>query len=282
MSISYRLIVSLFAIFFLNTIYSQNISYSNPEKNSPNVQNVIIVGTYHLGNKQMTGDSLYNLIKKISPDLLLTEALTINEKGPLKYKIGRLFGFARYNIEYLTEKKIKENGSLLQVLPYDMNLGNRLHYVEQRNKINRKAWKNINKFINSAEISAHQKDIFIKYISVDNFLGNYYKTKDLYGINRPNISDSVEMRMDILYNEILPIIKTNQKLIEAANFIESEKKIWDDRNNIMANNIISILNTHNNNKIIIVLCGHFHVYYLHKLLTPLQKENNFQLKELKE
>ena len=276
MSINYRLIVSIFAIIFFNSSYSQNISFLD----SSNVQNIIIVGTYHPGNKDMTGDSLYTLIKKMSPDALLTEAKTYKTKIPFFVKIAISLGIVHYTIEHYAEKKIIENDSLPKIYSYDIEM-NRSQFVKETNKKNKKMWGDINKFINSSKISVQQKKVFMKYIAVDNFLSNYYKTKDLYSLNNQNISDSVQLRMEILYNEILPIVKAEKSIRKWGDYLESEKKFWDYRNTKMAENIIAIIKSHVDNRRTIILCGLFHKYYLQKLLIPFQKENNFQLKYLK-
>jgi hypothetical protein len=276
MSIIFRLISIIFVVTSFNRSYSQNIS----SLDSSNVQSIIIIGTYHPGNKNMTGDSLYTLIKKISPDAILTEAITYKMKIPFFVKIAISLGIAHHTIEYYAEKKISENGSYPTIYSYDINM-NRSQYVKETSKKNKRMWRDINKFINSPKISVQQKNIFIKYISIDNFLRNYYTTKDLYAINRQNIIDSSEKRMEILYNDILPILKANTSVKKWADYLESEKKFWDYRNIKMAENIIAIIKSQVKNRRIIILSGFLHKYYLQKLLIPLQKENNFKLKDLK-
>ncbi len=278
MSIFTRSSIICAVVLFYNLAYSQNKVSLNLYNNY--LKEITIVGNIHHGNQKITADSLYDYVKKITPDLLLTEVLTTKTKIPIPIKIGLYLGFIHYTIDYIAEKKFVENDTLLKILPFDVEM-DRIKYLREKVRNERKMWGSINRFINSKEITVQQKNIFLKFISVDSFLNKNIDTEDLHGLNKRNVSDSVEKRMEILNADILPIVKKEKTISKWANYLETDIKFWDYRNKKMAENIISILKTENNKKRIVILCGLYHKYYLEKLLAPLANANNFKLLDLK-
>ena len=98
-----------------------------------------------------------------------------------------------------------------------------------------------------------------------------------------SLTDNIikQRQQNYIYKKIPEIAKDRKELAEHLDFIPVHMSYWDTRNKAMAQNILKQIENHPN-KVIVVLTGYYHRYYLIEELESYQIKYGFTLNPLKE
>jgi hypothetical protein len=216
----------------------------------------IIIGTIHTGNKYFNHRTLYKILVKLNPDIILWEQST---------KFERVFGLRTANflkiwnpgIEQLALQKYSRLNRSIQILPFDTTIPSRKHYLKNlvlvRDSFNDRLY-NAKKSISDSIIYA---DFAHKY-------NLYYSFIDTSTLSRINQGDIIDQSRELHYEEEEVILPLGRKYISdslVVNKFASEIQFWNDRNEHMMNEIIKYSKQFADKRIII-LTGLNHKYYL--------------------
>lgn len=217
---------------------------------------LIIVGTLHSGNKKFNHKTLYRVLKKIKPDIVLKES-SDEYKHIFGLEFIRLLRLRKPGIEQLSLNKYMVKNKNCVIIPYDTIIPDRPAYI--------KAWAAIDdlfyKKLNEAAMSFNDSIVYASFNK---------KNKDYYGgfknltLARLNKADIVELSRQIHKTETDTILYFGKKYISDTTIVQNFEKeliFWDKRNAYMVQQIIKTVNQ-NPGKKIVVLCGLNHKYYL--------------------
>ena len=235
---------------------------------------IIIIGTVHTGNKYFDHRSLYNILGKYNPDIILNEQDT-DFKRVFGLRTANFLKIWKPGIEQLALQKYSKNNGGVKILGFDTTFS-RKKYIREYIKLN-------NDFFNIMN--------GLKMIYTDSLLYAYYANKsneyyslvfntNLFRLNQPDVT---EMSRKLKQMEKTHILLLGKKYISDTTLVqhfENELEFWEDRNNYMIRKIIKYSKQYAGKKIII-LTGHSHKYYLVDKLQELESET-IKISEIKE
>jgi len=246
-----------------------------------------ILGTMHFPTEKINADSIYEVLKKVNPDYILMEIDSSFFNPDFTFK--KTFDENEYN----AVSKYQKDKPSVKIRPIEFEGRN-----EYRKSIGifpeaSLVFRKLNRLHNEKSYLPNEQKIWDKYEyywalsdSLDN--GN------LKSINNEKADKIIDSLMHYQYSELIKITD-NRTEFEDAGLIDAKKdtitlkeyyKKWakfegTDRNNALSNNILNIVKE-NPNSTFIVLTGFKHRFYIIKILSPLEKQNNFELKEFYE
>jgi hypothetical protein len=258
----------LLTIAFILTFHF-TIAFGQVE-NSPT--ELIIIGTIHNGNKLFNHKTLFEVLKKNKPDIILWEQ-SIKFKRIFGLSTANFLNLERPGIEQLSLQKYSRFNKKVQILPYDTLIPSRNYYLE--NLIAVKQTFHDNLF--NAKKTISDSTIYENYAKKYNFYVNFIDTSTLSRINQ---NDVVEMSRKLYYLEENAIFPLGKKYITDSLLVDEfydEIQFWNARNKYMVNQIIKYTKQFAGKKII-VLTGLNHKYYLQDKLKG-QKKTDVRITE---
>ena len=233
---------------------------------------IIIIGTIHSGNKSFNENSLYRIIKKNKPDIILREQST-NFKRVVGLKAGKLLGIWRPSIEQLSLQKYSRLNRQVLILPFDTTFTNKIKYAKSLNFI----IQTFNDSLKKAKKTFVDSLLYREFEKKQNLYNGLIDTSTLKRINQYDI---VDIARELNYLEEKVIIPLGVRYISdslvVSNF-RNEGKFWNVRNEYMVNQILKYSKQFMGKRII-VLTGLDHKYYLQdKLSDP--KRNDIKIIE---
>lgn len=246
---------------------------------------LVLLGTVHQPIQNFTPDSLYNILVKIDPDLILFEV--DSSFFTEDFKFIRTWGS---NENIATVKYM--NDFEVDVRPYEFSGRNDYRINIGARPTDGLALKMLDSLYLESQLTSSEEEIYRKFIKISDSLNSFaYLGAKAFNTVR---SDSVaQQRQEYHYKKLLKIIeakavfhdtfyhkKSGDSISYALGF-KRAGEFWDLRNKTMSNNILHFIDVYKGQRIV-VLNGYFHRYYLNYLIKPRQQEHDFMVKDFYE
>ncbi len=243
---------------------------------------LVLLGTVHQPIQNFTPDSLYNILVRIKPDVILFEVDSsfFNEN----FEFNKTW---ESNENIATVKYIKN--FKVDVRPYEFSGRNEYRIKIGARPTDSKATKMLDSLFNHNVLDSLHKNIYKDYIKINDSLSSfaYLGAK---AFNNSNTDKIAQLRQEFQYKKLLsimheyPVFSNTYQVInegDSISYAEGYKQaseFWDLRNQTMSKNILHFVRKYNGRRIV-VLNGYFHRYYLNSLIKPKQDELKFTIKE---
>ncbi len=269
----------------LNTYLSQKTKGGATLKTSSAIDTteIHIVGTLHFETDSIKRDHLYNFIDSIAPMIILYEGTAGRVKRLEKrtdYLLQLWNAFKKgTKMERAVVLKYMKNHPTCLLLPYEWELRDQYH---RKHKLRKKSKKLINLIIKlhrDSLLSRTQSESIDKFLTLNNTLVKMDRNATIADINTITMDSILRERQYYIYKIIPEIAKARKEASEYFDFIPAHMNYWDARNQAMVQNILKQVKAHPN-KVIAVLNGYYHRYYLIDELKKYEAEHKFKIKQL--
>ena len=197
---------------------------------------VIIIGLSHRETRFMNTDSLFSILQKIKPDVILDEMQSPSRqytkekelrKLPITVGIRTKLGIGKKpSPEKLVLYKYKKSYPDIIIRPFDI-------YVEDRRKyfLRYEAWeKNFYSILNNPKhsntFSPFQKKLFYEYLRLNNFM--YDLTQKSYlDMNQSHVSDSLRQMLAITDPFFTSVLDSLEIAAPLKPYYEKNKFFWE-------------------------------------------------------
>ena len=265
----------------LQLLFSVLLFYSCTNKKTE----LVLLGTVHQPIENFTPDSLYNILVKIDPYLILAEV--DSSFFTEDFKFNRTWD----SNENIATIKYMENFDV-DVRPYEFTGRNEYRIAIGARPTDSKATALLDSLYVNDLLESEHKAVYEEYLSVNDSLNSlvYAGAK---AFNSSQTDELAETRQHYQYKELLNImnqypvfsntyyIKADGDSISYAEGYMQASEFWDLRNQTMAKNILHFIDEYEGKRIV-VLNGFFHRYYLNSLIKPKQEELGFIVKDFYE
>ena len=228
---------------------------------------LLVVGTVHRGNSNITRDTLLNVLTTYKPDVILWENNNDFILIPGLSLINKL-NIVRVSNEMLAIQKFQRSHKRVPILVIDGIVTKRRAFIKKILKTEKQFFEALYKIKMTKEDSLE----YLTYRILKNEYLSLCETNTLEQINR-----------DSFYQQYETIDSLNYQMITLAKQYLVDKKIVDNfkeltdfgylRNNYMAQKIKGILKAHGNKRIFVIV-GNAHKYYL---VNHLKKEDELEI-----
>lgn len=250
-----------------------------------NKAELVLLGTVHEPVQNFNADSLYNILIKIKPDLILFEVDSSFFTKEFEFKKTWDSNKNIATIRYM-------NNFDVDVRPYEFTGRNEYRIKIGSRPTDGEATKLLDSLYSNNLLNPWNEKIYNDYLKVNDSLNSiaYLGAK---AFNNSKTDRIAQKRQEYQYKKLLDImgeypIFSNSYYVKKAgdsiSYFEGYKRaseFWDLRNHTMSKNILHFIREYHY-KEIVVLNGYFHRYYLNSLLMPKQDELNFIVKEFYE
>jgi hypothetical protein len=237
---------------------------------------VTILGTAHFATQGMNADTLYQMICRIKPDVILQEldASLMDAKGNYKGRILKDTG--NEHLASLRYKVIHPD-----VVFREFDIAYRNAYYRQHNTFanENKSSRSLDSLFSRGLLSRKNLDIISKLYHLNDSLNRMYYDSQLRFLNSPAYMSLAREREFWLYTKLPEVFESTPALHKWHAFEKDDADFWDVRNHAMINNILGYVGTFKGKKIM-VLTGAMHKYYLTEGLQPKQAKYHFKLLDL--
>jgi len=246
---------------------------------------LVLLGTVHQPIQNFTPDSLYNILVKIKPDLILFEVDSSFFTKEFKFKKKWESNENIATVKYM-------NNFNVDVRPYEFTGRNEYRIKIGSRPTDGKAIELLDSLYRNNELSSLDKKIYQKFLKISDSL-NSFAYLGAKAFNNSKTDQIAKVRQHSQYNELLKIInelpifsntffvKNDNDSISYKEGYKRASEFWDLRNQTMSKNILHFVNQYKSSRIV-VLNGYFHRYYLNSLILPRQDELDFIVKEFYE
>lgn len=267
-------------------IQNRTIETGNKDFIKPDTTEVFILGTNHKSTGFTIYDSLYNVLERIKPDIILHErdSTAFDTKMNLKNTF-RSYVFPNFlkrfqpsNLEEIAVRKYAHFNPFAIVRPYEWAERDKFHKENGILSKPDEIFSLLNQLDTENKLSQSQKEILHTFYSLSE-QANKFGDSTFYEINS-TLQDSITaLRQLYQYQKIKMVIDENPNLEQYRAFYKINEAYWDMRNKAMANNIMQYIRLYPKSRIV-VLNGYFHRYYLRQELLDKQSNLNFKLKDI--
>lgn len=234
---------------------------------------ITIIGTVHNATPAFSKAHLYQILEKIKPDLILFEFDSLLMGPEMKFRKEFLNIFEVSVIDsFLT------NHSNVIVRPFDIEGRNSFFLKSNYFTLEAKMFNDIGRLYKADSLSPAHMVVNKKALDL-NELVNKYAAQSALIINSNKADSAVEAKMNWYHQNFPSIIRNTASLQQYEKHMTDDSVFWQRRNKAMAEHIIQYGSLFKGRSIV-VITGHYHRYFLKKLLWPYQK--NFTIKELSE
>lgn len=262
--------------FKANAIVKANSSHNKLKDQGTEVH---IVGTMHFETDQYSRLDLYNYIDSISPSVILSESTTRTMKRILNKNHDFYFRILnarkdRNDIERPVSLRYIENYPNCRLLPYEWELRNKYH---RKHKLVKKSKYIINTIIRlgqDQQLDQEGTAIVNRFLKLYKHLLPIEEKASIYDINTISMDNSLRERQKYAYDSIPQLGIDRVELADYADFLPIHMAYWDTRNKAMVANILKQIKL-NPNKVIVVMNGYYHRYYLIEELRKYETEYDF-------
>lgn len=241
---------------------------------------IIIVGNVHQAVPNYNADTLYNILDKVKPDIILHELDSSFFDSDFK------FIEKRTSNEYLASIKYVEKNPTVKLRPYDFEGRNQYRLEIGARPTDVLSIQLIDSLYTEKLLTNSHMKIYKNFrILSDSIISIALKTSKHFNNSK---TDRIINKRQYYQYKMLPRIlnereefsnhfhiKPNGKKINYRNGFQMASNFWDLRNQTMAKNILKV-SEQNKGKKIVVLCGFMHRYYI---LCELKKGKNTVVKE---
>ncbi|QXP62754.1 hypothetical protein [Polaribacter sp. HaHaR_3_91] len=246
---------------------------------------LVLLGTVHEPIENFTSDSLYNILEKIKPDLILFEVDSSFFTNGFQFKKTWNSNENIATVKYMNRFNV-------DVRPYEFTGRNEYRVNIGARPTDQKATKLLDSLYETKKLDSLDMKTYKNYLNINDSLISFI---DLGAKEFNNyISDkTAEKRQEFQYKKLLEIMrkypvfsdtyfyKSNNDSISYFKGYEKASEFWDLRNRTMSRNILHFVKEYKGSKIV-VLNGFFHRYYLKSLIEPKQRDMDFIIKEFYE
>lgn len=243
---------------------------------------IVLLGTVHQPIQNFTPDSLYNILVKIKPDLILFEV--DSSFFTKEFKFNKTW---ESNENIATVKYM--NNFNVDVRPYEFTGRNEYRIKIGSRPTDGKTIELLDSLYRSNMLSSINKKIYQEFLKMSDSL-NSFAYLGAKAFNNSQTDKIAKIRQQYQYNELLKVIneypifsntyyvKNENDSISYAEGYKKASEFWDLRNRTMSKNILHFVEEYKGSNIV-VLNGYFHRYYLNSLIKPKQDELDFIVKE---
>lgn len=244
--------------------------------------NLILLGTVHQAVENFNSDSLYNILEKIQPDLILFEVDSSFFTQDFKFKKTWESNENIATIRYMDNFEV-------DVRPYEFTGRNEYRIKIGSRPTDSKATNLLDSLYKNGLLTSSNNKIYEDFLKVNDSL-NSFAYLGSKAFNNSKTDRIAQLRQEYQYKKLLnimdeyPIFSSTfhrKNDGDSISYLEGYKRaseFWDIRNRTMAKNILHFTDEYRGKKIL-VLNGYFHRYYLDSLLRPEQEKNNFIIKD---
>ena len=246
---------------------------------------LILLGTVHQPIENFNSDSLYNILVRIEPNLILFEVDSSFFTPEFQFNKTWNSNENIATVKYMNNYK-------LDVRPYEFTGRNEYRIKIGSRPTDSKASKLLDSLYRNNQLDSLNFKIYQKFLQINDSL-NSYAYLGARAFNDPETDRIAKIRQEFQYKKLLnimaeyPIFSNTYYYMnrnDSISYYEGYKKaseFWDIRNHTMAKNILHFVREYNGSRIV-VLNGYFHRYYLNLLLEPEQEKNEFIIKSFYE
>ncbi|WP_104734387.1 hypothetical protein [Hanstruepera ponticola] len=246
---------------------------------------LVLLGTVHDPVQNFTPDSLYNILTRIKPDLILFEVDSSFFTNEFKFKKTWGSNENIATVKYMNNFKV-------DVRPYEFTGRNEYRIKIGSRPTDSKASKLLDSLYRNNLLNDLDKKTYETFLKVNDSL-NSFAYLCAKAFNNSETDRIAKIRQEFQYKKLLNIMseypifsntyyKKNDN--DSISYLEGYKKaseFWDLRNQTMSKNILHFVSEYDGSRIV-VLNGYFHRYYLNLLIKPKQEEMGFVVKEFYE
>lgn len=246
---------------------------------------LILLGTVHQPIENFTPDSLYNILDKIKPDLILFEVDSSFFTKEFKFKKTWESNENIATVKYM-------NNFNVDVRPYEFTGRNEYRIKIGSRPTDGKATNLLDSLYKNNLLHPSDNRTYEDFLKVNDSL-NSFAYLGAKAFNNPKTDKVAQIRQEFQYKKLLDIMNeypvfSNTYYIknegDSISYLEGYKRaseFWDLRNQTMSKNILHFVREYHGKRIV-VLNGYFHRYYLNALIKPKEEELNFTIKEFHE
>jgi len=256
---------------FLLILFSTNCKSQTDNKEDENFKKteLYIIGTIHNPTDIINSDTLFNILKKIKPDLILVELDSSFFTKDFNFDTIKYPDLLSTN-ENISINKYKQFYKT-DVRPFDITGRNDFYRKYNFFTTQSKMYSAISKLYDNGKLDSSCAADF-ELISFTLDLTNKVKYRSLSELNSDVSIKLTKIRQKILYDKTISIVKRTKSLNNWIDFAELQKKFWVRRNNKMAANI-EYFASEKSYKKIVVFTGVNHLYFILELLKEKQNKN---------
>lgn len=246
---------------------------------------LVLLGTVHEPIQNFTPDSLYNILVKIKPDLILFEVDSSFFTD--EFEFNRTWD-SNENIATVKYMKNYE----VDVRPYEFTGRNEYRIKIGSRPIDGLVSELVDSLYRTNQLDTLSRKIYQKFLEVNDSL-NSFAYLGARAFNNSATDRIAQDRQQYQYKEFLKIIneypifsntyfvKDDLDSISYAEGYQRASEFWDLRNQTMAKNILHFVGHYKGSRIV-VLNGYYHRYYLNLLVQHKQDDLGFIVKEFYE
>ncbi|NER13633.1 hypothetical protein GWK08_09305 [Leptobacterium flavescens] len=246
---------------------------------------LILLGTIHSPTQNFNSDTLYNILVRIKPDVILYEVdssfFDDNFRFNRPLKSNEFLAVSGYRSNYPVE-----------VRPYDFTGRNEYRITVGSRPTDSKALKLLDSLYRQKLLKEEHERIYSDYQKLNESLNSlvYMPVREF---NTSSTDSLAALRQSFQYEQLKNIIsetpefseafaeKPNGELISYAEGYRLASDFWHLRNRTMASNISKMIREFKGKRLV-VLNGFFHRYYLRSELSPKQETDDFIIREFYE
>ncbi len=206
-----------------------------------------IVGEVHGECSYMNRDSVYNILLKIKPDVVLIELDSSYFTSDFRFNIEPDENWGNQMLGAHKYKSLRK----VDLRPFDMS--GRDQWYRQTNYFDNqeKMWSDILDLYEKNELSARDKEDVDLIRLMMNYNGvKFNSVKDL---NVDMTMKFLSLREKIIYSKVVSIVENTKKLNHWIDFARLWKAQWYERNAVMAGNIKKIVKEYKNKRIVVLV-----------------------------
>ena len=246
-----------------------------PEKSfavTPDSTEIIVIGTVHYDTDNFNSDSLLNIIKTISPGLILIEADTSYFTSDFEFEKDISTSF----LETRAITKYKENNNVI-LRPYDIEKRDDFLNNYERREKEISFFSMLDMLYSAGNLPSETENLLLSLITTME-TAEFLSLSTPYNINKTE-SDSLIREINYYtYDGIRDIIESTPDLQEYKTYWDENYDFWISRNDVMVEKIIHFTEEFKGNRII-VLCGFSHKPYIKDGLVESGNRADLILKE---
>ena len=246
---------------------------------------VIIIGNVHSPMPNYNSDTLFKILEKLNPDVILLEIDSAHFTTDNKFKYS-----STENEQTATTKYIKKHTSV-KIGPFEFEGRNEYRRENGIKQSEQPTMRILDSLYMYGKLTEKQRTIVTEYRRLTEQL-NSFGYLSAINFNNPKTDSISKLRQYYQHYEVRKVINEQKIFSDVFVTTTTGKKVslkegynafcdfWDLRNKTMAKNILTYAKD-NPGKKIVVLTGYFHRYYL---LEELKKNasKNIAIKEFYE
>jgi hypothetical protein len=224
---------------------------------------VCVIGEFHEESELINPDTLFQILEKIKPDLILIEMDSTFFTKDFNYDFEKdpdILSTNQNIASYRYQQKYK-----IPLRPYDISGRNEFfgkeNYFEKESEI----FNQIRSFHSENKLSKSSENYFEIFMSTLDLYA-HVKYNSLKEVNSDLNQKFTELKYQTMYDLMIAITQDTEGLKEWIPFAQLQKDFWVKRNEVMAENIVKYAKEFEN-KTIVVFMGFEHKYFIVNLLN---------------